>query len=226
MERRNCCKVIKDMMSNIPSDKSEFIKDLEWNFEDASYKAPEETLQWERTMQTLIKHIPVPKEDWEFEVLSIFTTKPIETLRSEVDLDEDRKAPPCAKSNFSDLKVGDTIRLLQSGEDFIIDKIFEDGSVDMTATKQYNPEMGFNWHENFFSIKLVNFEIVSKNHKIMDESQKENWECLKYRKKEEGFDYCFEGYSNWKEIDDPIFHELREAYLNARKKLNDYIDGK
>lgn len=64
-------------------------------------------------------------------------------------------------SSFSDLKIGDTIKLLQSGETFWIDKIFPDGHVDMTATKQYNPEMGFEWHEKFFNIRLVNFEIVS-----------------------------------------------------------------
>jgi len=64
-------------------------------------------------------------------------------------------------ASFSDLKIGNTIKLLQSGETFRIDKIFQDGHVDMTATKQYNPEMGFDWHEKFFSIRLVNFEIVS-----------------------------------------------------------------
>lgn len=69
------------MMEKIPSEKTDFIKDLQWNYEDASYKAPEETLQWHRTMQTLQKHIPEPKEDWEFEVLSIFTTKSIEELK-------------------------------------------------------------------------------------------------------------------------------------------------
>ena len=51
MERRNCQAIIKQMMEKIPSDKTDFIKDLEWNFEDAGYKAPEETLQWERTMK-------------------------------------------------------------------------------------------------------------------------------------------------------------------------------
>ena len=64
-------------------------------------------------------------------------------------------------ASFSDLQIGKTIRLLQSGETFTIDKIFEDGHVDMTATKQYNHGMGFDWHEKFFSIRLVNFEIVS-----------------------------------------------------------------
>lgn len=84
MERRNCCAIIAEMMVKIPKEKTELIKDLEWNFEDASYKAPEETLQWYRTQSTLIKHIPKPSEDWEFEVLSIFTTQSVDDIRSAV----------------------------------------------------------------------------------------------------------------------------------------------
>lgn len=44
-------------MEKIPQEKSELIKDLRWNFEDAMYKAPEETLQWHRTQETLLKNI-------------------------------------------------------------------------------------------------------------------------------------------------------------------------
>ncbi len=74
------------MMTHIPDDKKDFIKDLQWNYEDAGYKAPEETIQWERTMNTLIKHIPLPISDWEFEVLSIFTTKSIEDLKLQTSI--------------------------------------------------------------------------------------------------------------------------------------------
>lgn len=81
MKRRNCCEVIVNMLAKIPSDKIELIEDLQWNYDDACYKAPEETLQWQRTQQTLIKHISKPTEDWEFEILSIFTTQPIEELK-------------------------------------------------------------------------------------------------------------------------------------------------
>jgi hypothetical protein len=81
MERRNCCEVIAKMLDKIPDEKTELIKDLQWNFEDAIYKAPEETLQWQRTMGTLMKHIFAPTEQWEFEVLSIFTTKNVEELK-------------------------------------------------------------------------------------------------------------------------------------------------
>lgn len=78
----NCCVVIKQMLEKIPSDRIDFIEDLRWNYEDASYKAPEQTLQWSRTQHTLIKHIPLPKEDWEFEVLSIFTTQSVDDIKS------------------------------------------------------------------------------------------------------------------------------------------------
>lgn len=79
--RRDCQSVILQIKDKIPESKVELLKDLQWNFEDAAYKAPEETLQWERTAMTLQKHIPKPIENWEFEVISIFTVAPIEELR-------------------------------------------------------------------------------------------------------------------------------------------------
>lgn len=39
----------------------------------------------------------------------------------------------------------------------------------------------------------------------------------------EGFDYAFFGYSDFKDIENDHFHILRERYLNARKKLADYL---
>lgn len=81
MRRRNCQTVIAQMIEKIPSSEIELLKDLKWNFDDAGYKAPEETLQWSRTMQTLQKHIPDPSKEWHYEVLSIFTTHPIELLK-------------------------------------------------------------------------------------------------------------------------------------------------
>jgi len=82
MIRRICTEVIREMLSKIPVEKTEFIKDLEWNYEDASFKAPEENIQWHRTTLTLMKHIPSPTEEWEFEVLCIFTTKSINELKA------------------------------------------------------------------------------------------------------------------------------------------------
>lgn len=39
----------------------------------------------------------------------------------------------------------------------------------------------------------------------------------------EGFDYCFDGYSHWDEIKDPEFHRLRQAYLDAKEALGNYV---
>jgi|SRR6478736_3699063 len=82
--RRNCVAVIQVMMDMIPKDQTEFLKALQWNLEDAAYKAPEETLQWERTAYTLSKYIPVPEQDWELQVVSIFTTEPVEAIKAKV----------------------------------------------------------------------------------------------------------------------------------------------
>ncbi len=84
MPRRNCAAVIQVMMDLIPKDKSEFLTALQWNLEDAAYKPPEETLQWERTGYTLSKYIPIPEEDWEFQVVSVFTTESIDSIRAKV----------------------------------------------------------------------------------------------------------------------------------------------
>jgi hypothetical protein len=40
----------------------------------------------------------------------------------------------------------------------------------------------------------------------------------------EGFDYCFRCYSNFEDIKDEKFHELRKAYLNAAKELEKYVN--
>ena len=77
MERRDCCEVITKMLDTIPEEKTELIKDLQFNFENTGYNA----MQWHRTMQTLTKHIPTPAEDWEFVVVSILTTNSIEEVK-------------------------------------------------------------------------------------------------------------------------------------------------
>ncbi|MFW5804529.1 MAG: hypothetical protein ACOCWG_04805 [bacterium] len=37
IEMRNCCQIISQMIEKIPTDKTDFIKDLQWNYEDVSY---------------------------------------------------------------------------------------------------------------------------------------------------------------------------------------------
>lgn len=39
----------------------------------------------------------------------------------------------------------------------------------------------------------------------------------------EGFDYAFVDYSDFSEIQDPKFHQLREKYVEAAEELREYI---
>ena len=81
MTRRDCSRVISEMIDKIPANKKDIINALLWNYQDAKLKAPEDTVQWLRTHETLRKYIPTPKEEWEFEVYSIFTKRPVEILK-------------------------------------------------------------------------------------------------------------------------------------------------
>jgi hypothetical protein len=82
MKRRMCHLIIIKMLAEIPNDKIEFINDLRWNYNDSLYKAPEEIIQWTRTQETLVKHIPKPIEEWEFKILSIFTCRSIDAIKA------------------------------------------------------------------------------------------------------------------------------------------------
>ncbi len=55
-------------------------------------------------------------------------------------------------------------------------------------------------------------------------NEKENFESCKYRIKEEGIHYCFDGYSNWEEIKDKEFHRL--SYLEAVEAITNYVTKK
>lgn len=57
----------------------------------------------------------------------------------------------------------------------------------------------------------------------MNDNEFEDWECLEYKMDAEGFDYCFDGYSDWCEIKDEKFHELRTAYVKSMNELRNYI---
>lgn len=57
----------------------------------------------------------------------------------------------------------------------------------------------------------------------MNELEQEQFDNVAYRMKEEGFDYCFKHYSNWKEIKDEKFHQLRLAYIKAQEELENYV---
>ena len=62
---------------------------------------------------------------------------------------------------------------------------------------------------------------------IIDEkTDPEDWGVLYYKMDDEGFDYCFRGYSTWNEIKDFEFQKLRVQYVKAANKLENYIKEK
>lgn len=115
---------------------------------------------------------------------------------------------------FESLEVNDTIQLIDSGETFVIDRIFkEDGLVDMTATKKYKSELGMNWNQKFFSIKLVNFIIISKGDDGL------SLESLSI----EEIEMIEKGKNHWKSMD--VLTNQRGGYITSDtiKLLIDYI---
>jgi hypothetical protein len=44
--------------------------------------------------------------------------------------------------------------------------------------------------------------------------------------RQEGFHYCFKHYSNFEEIKDEKFHELRKSYLSISSDLEQYVKDK
>lgn len=54
----------------------------------------------------------------------------------------------------------------------------------------------------------------------------EDWQNVQYRIDAEGFAYCFDGYSNWEEIQDQEFHRLRKEFLRTMEELRNYVDNK
>jgi hypothetical protein len=58
------------------------------------------------------------------------------------------------------------------------------------------------------------------------EEDLDNFKAVQYRMDNEGIDYCFDGYSNWDEIEDEEFHKLRLEFLDSMKKISQYVDNK
>ena len=56
--------------------------------------------------------------------------------------------------------------------------------------------------------------------------KKEDKNYIKNKLENEGFDYAFVHYSSFSDIKDEEFHRLREAYIEAHKALEDYLNKK
>ena len=64
-------------------------------------------------------------------------------------------------------------------------------------------------------------EKLNKLHNLLEEFQN-----VRYRMDAEGFNYCFESYSSFEEIEDDKFHDLRNEYLRVSKELENYVKNK
>lgn len=75
--------------------------------------------------------------------------------------------------------------------------------------------------EDDTSCEWVSINNVS--HYLEDDDSIEKWEFLYNKINNEGFHYCFSGYSNWDDIKDQKFHNLRLDYLKSASLLNKYV---
>ena len=60
------------------------------------------------------------------------------------------------------LKAGIKVQLEQSKETFIIDSVYDDGTVDMTAMTPFMPERGPNTYQKYAEIRLKNYKIIAE----------------------------------------------------------------
>ena len=60
----------------------------------------------------------------------------------------------------------------------------------------------------------------------MTYQEQDEWNAVRYRMDNEGIDYCFEHYSNFEEIKDKKFHELRLQFLKSLKEIQNYVNEK
>ena len=66
---------------------------------------------------------------------------------------------------------------------------------------------------------------MDKNIKKLEEDL-DNFRSVQYRMDNEGVGYCFDGYSDWDEIEDEEFHKLRLEFLSSMKKIRSYVENK
>jgi len=56
--------------------------------------------------------------------------------------------------------------------------------------------------------------------------QLENFQYVRAKMRDEGFDYCFKHYSSFEEVEDEKFHSLRESYVKIAEELEEYVESK
>jgi hypothetical protein len=61
---------------------------------------------------------------------------------------------------------------------------------------------------------------------MISPEERENFEYVLSKIRDEGFHYCFVHYSDFPEISDPKFRELRDKYILVSRELEKYIKEK
>jgi len=56
--------------------------------------------------------------------------------------------------------------------------------------------------------------------------QLDNFQYVRAKMRDEGFDYCFRHYSSFEEVEDEKFHSLRESYIKIAEELEEYVKSK
>jgi hypothetical protein len=56
--------------------------------------------------------------------------------------------------------------------------------------------------------------------------QLDNFQYVRAKMRDEGFDYCFRHYSSFEEVEDEKFHSLRESYIKIAEELEEYVESK
>jgi hypothetical protein len=79
-------------------------------------------------------------------------------------------------------------------------------------------------NKDTFYIKNIQIGDTIKK-EIQKTKEQTNWEEIEYRM-ESGIDYCMREYSDWEEINDKEFHNLRNKYIKISDQLEKYIDNK
>jgi hypothetical protein len=58
------------------------------------------------------------------------------------------------------------------------------------------------------------------------EDELDNWKSVQYRINDEGMEYCFRSYSEFREIEDNEFHLKRKNLINLMKEMENYVTEK
>jgi hypothetical protein len=60
----------------------------------------------------------------------------------------------------------------------------------------------------------------------MTYDEQEEFRMVEYRMDNEGFEYCFLRYSDFSEVKDEKFHQLRKELISKIKEMRQYVEDK